>query len=57
MLLVRCCPPCLQLAQLLSAAKGEELWAAALDDAAADASQKLLLAVGTEVTLVAYTPG
>jgi hypothetical protein len=52
--LVSCCDGHLQL---LGSLKGDEVWSATLEDAAADASHKLLLSQGDDVTLVAYTPG
>jgi hypothetical protein len=47
----------LTLLQLLGSSKGDELWSATLEDEAADATRKLLLAGDGDVTLVAYTPG
>lgn len=44
--------------QLLSASKGDELWTSSLEDAAADASRKLVVAQDDSlVSLVAFTPG
>ena len=48
---------CFTPLQLLGSSKGDELWSATLEDEAADATHKMLLAGDGDVTLLAYTPG
>jgi len=47
----------LSLLQLLGSSKGDVLWSAALDDAAADSASKLLVVENDVISLVAWTPG
>lgn len=47
----------LLLLQLLGSSKGDVLWSATLDDAAADSASKLLMVQDDAISLVAWTPG